>query len=310
MSFNWNEMEVFCVVAREGSFTRAAERLNQPKSSVSRAVANLEATLGVRLMERSTRRLQITDAGRDLLEQLGPLFEQLHDVVEESQAQRDQPQGILRISTPFEFGVLQLNELICQLLARYSGLEAEIEMSTERQHPLEGNFDLVFSLHDGDPEDSSLVARRVFTLPTVLCASPLLVQRFGAPQQPKDLAHWPCLCDDVDTVWRFSHRGSRELQEVAVHGRLRTRNPSLRLGAAEAALGASVISRMLCREAIEAGRLVHLLPDYQTMPRLVYAFMPARRLKPARVRVLLDALAALGLDTDAQQFRTSPLRRH
>lgn len=310
MSVNWNEMEAFCTVAALGSFTRAAERMSQPKSSVSRAVANLETRLAVRLLERSTRRLRLTDAGRELYEQIAPLFDRLHDVVEESLAQRDRPQGVLRISTPFEFGILQLNRVICELLLRHAGLEAEIEMSTRHSHPLEGNFDLVFSLHESDPEDSSMVARRVFTLPTVLCAAPVLVERFGWPEQPKDLAAWPCLTDAGDTVWRFTRPGHPEVHEVQVNGRLRTGNASLRLGAAEAGLGAGVISATLCREAIEQGRLVPLLPGYRPMPRRVYAFMPARRLMPARVRVFLDALETLVRENDGQPLRISPLKNH
>nr|WP_165873429.1 LysR family transcriptional regulator [Parasulfuritortus cantonensis] len=290
---NWNEMEAFCTVAELASFTRAAERLGLPKSSTSRAVANLEARLEVRLLERSTRRLRLTDAGRDLYEQIAPLFGRLHDVVEESQAQRDRPQGVLRISSPFEFGILQLNRIICDLLLRHAGLEAEIELSTRHSHPLEGNFDLVFSLHESDPEDSSMVARRVFTIATVLCAAPVLVERFGLPQQPRDLAAWPCLADATDTLWRFTRPGHPETHEVQVNGRLRTGNASLRLGAAEAGLGAAVISATLCREAIEQGRLVQLLPDYRPMPRRVYVFMPARRLMPARVRAFLDAIDSL-----------------
>jgi len=307
MPYNWNDAEVFCTVANLGSFTRAAEQLDMPKSSVSRAVSNLETSLGLRLLERTTRLLKLTAAGHELNEQLAPLFERLQDIVEATQSQRDQPQGILRISTPFEFGVLHLNQVICALLMQYTGLEAEIEMSTQHHHPVESNFDLVFSMHENELENSSLVARRVFTVGTVLCATPELVAKFGAPKHPKDLAAWPCLCDDNATIWRFQRQDSPEIHEVAVRGRLRTSNASLRLGAAEAGLGASVISTTLCRESMEQGRLVPLLPDYQPMPRQVYAFMPTRRLVPTRVRAFLDALTSYGT-SQQDSTRISPLR--
>ncbi|NTV11835.1 MAG: LysR family transcriptional regulator [Zoogloea sp.] len=305
---SWNDMEVFCAVAAQLSFSRAAERLELPKSSVSRAVSALEMRMGVRLLDRTTRRLRLTDAGRDLHEQVAPLFERLHDVVEEAQTQRNQPRGVLRISTPFEFGVLQLNSVVCEVLARHAGMEVEIEMSTQRHHPLEGNFDLVFSLHEGDPEDSSMVARRVFTVTTMLCAAPALVDRLGMPRHPRELAEWPCLCDGMDTVWRFTGVQDDELHEIAVHGPLRTHNASLRLGATEAGLGASVISTTLCREAMEHGRLVKLLPDYRPAARRVYAFMPGGRLMPARVRVFLDALSELAPGSEPPLNSVSPLR--
>ena len=307
MPVNWNDLEVFCVVASLGNFTRAAERLGLPKSSTSRAVSGVESRLGVRLLERNTRRLRLTETGRELHSQLLPLFERLHDIVEESQTQRDQLRGTLRISAPFEFGILQLNEVICDLLARHEALEAEIEMSTQRQNPLDGNFDLVFSLHDSDPVDSSLVARRVLVLDTLLCAAPSLVARMAPPQHPLDLATWPCLCGTDDGPWRFTNLAGESL-DVPVQGRLRTNNASLRLGATEAGLGVSVIAATLCRDAIEQGRLVALLPDWQPMPRRIYAFMPARRFMPARVRAILDALDKLGSSHGLQPALVSPLR--
>lgn len=312
MPLNWNEMEIFCAVAAAGSFTRAAERLDLPKSSVSRAVANLEASLSARLMERNTRRLRLTDAGRELHEQMAPLFERLHDVIEASQSQRDQPHGTLRISTPFEFGILQLNHVICDLLARHAGLDAEIEMTTQQADPLAGNFDLVFSLQEGPAKDSSLVARQVFRISTLLCAAPKLVERLGAPRHPDDLAAWPGVCGDSGAPWRFTRQLSdnetTEHIEVTVRSRLRTENVSLRMGAVETGLGAGIIPASLCREAIESGRLVHLLPDYQTMPRHVYVYMPARRHMPARVRQFLDALDTLAHTDDPQALQISPLR--
>jgi DNA-binding transcriptional LysR family regulator len=308
MTYNWNDIEVFCTVATLGSFTRAAERLDMPKSSTSRAVANLESRLGLRLLERSTRRLRLTAAGQELSEQMAPLFARLEDIIDASQSQRHQPQGVLRISTPFEFGVLQLNQVICALLKEHAGLEAEIEMSTRSDHPIESNFDLVFSLQDQDPESSSLVARRVFSVDTVLCAAPELVAQLGQPRHPKDLATWPCLCEDDNTVWRFTSPDSPELYEVPVRGRLRTSNASLRLGAAEAGLGATIISTTLCRESLEQGRLQAMLPHYRTMPRRIYAFMPSRKHLPPRVRTFLDALASYGESPQAQGAPISPLR--
>ncbi len=309
MNHDWNEAEVFCAVAGLGSFTAAATRLQMPKSSVSRAVSQFEARCGTRLLERSTRRLQLTEAGRELQEQLAPLFRRLHDVIEAALTKREQPHGVLRLSAPFEFGVLHLNQVICELLARHAGIEAEIEMSTRPGHPLEGNFDLVFTLHDEALMDSSLVARRVFTLETVLCAAPALVRQLGQPSHPDELATWPCLCDDVEALWRFTAAHSPLVHEVRVRGRLRTGNASLRLGAAEAGLGAAVITRSLCHEALEQGRLAELLPAFRAAPRMIYAYLPSGRLMPARVRLFLDALAALGQGDDRLAGRISPLRQ-
>lgn len=308
MNQNWNDLEIFSVVAALSSFTRAAEKLNQPKANISRAVSALEKRLGMRLIERSTRRLHLTDSGRAIFDQVRPLFGQLHDIVEEALSQQGRPQGVLRVSTPFEFGILQLSKVVCATLERFPEFEIDVDMASEARQLVAENYDLVFSMQAAPPNATNIVQRSVLHLNTVLCAAPKIVERFGMPQHPAELSRWPCLCDELETVWRLTEAGRQHSEEVRVSGRLRTLNASLRLEAAEAGIGAAILAETLCREALRQGSLVRLLPGYRTPPRPVYVFMRSGQLRPARIRVFLDELAR---QSEAQGYSASdisPLR--
>ena len=293
MNHNWNNAEIFCAVANTKSFTKAADILDVPKSTISRVVAQFENTLGVQLLSRNTRGVKLTPAGEDLFHQLSPMFERLHGIIEQSLIQRDHPHGILKISTPFEFGILKLNQVVCNLLNEHTGLEADIEMSTENYASKAGDFDVIFSLQEESLENSGFIARKVFPVASILCASPELIKKMGVPRHPSELTTWPCIAESKNALWRFSSNDSAEIIEVPVHGRLRTSNTLWRLGATELGVGISILSSALCQEALKSGKLIEVLPEYTPAPRLVYAFIPTRKLMPSRVSVFLDALSKM-----------------
>jgi len=291
MDFDWNDAEIFCAVASTGGFSRASEQLDLPKSRISRAIANFESRIGARLFERTTRKVHLTETGKALFENLNPLFGQLHEVLETNLSQRDEPRGVLRISTPFEFGVLKLHPIISDLLIKYPSLEVEIEMTTQVMHPIRDRFDVVFSFTDAQLQDSLLVARRVFSAKSVLCAAPNLVRKFGLPKHPADLAQWPCIADKEGAIWHFKHLTTHEEIDVKVSGRFRTTNATLRQSAVEQGLGAGILSESLCQEALQSRKLIPLIPSFETPQRLIYAFISTRKLLPSKVQVFFNALS-------------------
>jgi len=306
MNHDWNNAEIFCAVANAKSFTKAADLLDIPKSTISRSVAQFENALGIQLLVRNTRGVKLNPAGEELLNQLSPMFERLHGIIEQSLIQRDHPHGVLRISTPFEFGILKLNQVVCNLLNEHTGLEADIEMSTESYTSKAGDFDVIFSLQEESLEDSDFIARKVFPVPSMLCASPEFIKRMGAPTHPSELSTWPCIAESKNALWRFSSNNSAEIIEVPVHGRLRTSNTLWRLGATELGVGISVLSSPLCQEALKSGNLVEVLPDFIPAPRLVYAFIPTRKLMPSRVSIFLDALSKMNNSLSAADNKVFP----
>ncbi|WP_169149633.1 LysR family transcriptional regulator [Azoarcus sp. TTM-91] len=289
---DWNDWYAFAAVAQLGSFTRAAEQLGLPKSSVSYAVARLERRLGQRLLERSTRRLALTEQGERLREQVAPLFERLDGVAAEAGDARDEARGVLRISTPYEFGVLQLGEVVNEVLGQHPGLEIELDVRVGTLDAPGPQYDLAFVATGDSLPDSPRIARRVYTVARGLYATPELVRRYGAPGKVADLAHWPCISMLGETRWLFRDGAGRE-HAIQPRGPLRTTNAALRLQAALAGRGATLLAAAFCRGELATGQLVPLLPAYTPNPLRIYAFLPARGLVPARTRVFMEAIERL-----------------
>lgn len=296
-----DDLRIFLAVARYEGFTKAANRLEIPKTSVSRAVARLEAQLGQRLFERSTRSLRLTGVGQQLCEQTATLTERLEDQLAAAVAKPDQPQGTLRIACPYELGVLRVGDVLNDLLLQYPGFEAAIELTSSVIDPRKDDFDIVFRVVSGALPDSSQVARRIYSIARGIYAAPALIQKYGMPQTPADLAGWPAIISPEEPVWQLqSPQG--EIEELRLSGQLKATNVGMRLLAVQRGLGVGLLSTAYCRREIDAGQIVQLLPDYRLTPTRVYALLPGQRLMPAKVRIFLDALARAlePLDSEAR----------
>lgn len=286
---DWNDWHAFVLVATLGSFTRAAERLDAPKSSISQAVARLERRLGERLLERSTRRLRLTGRGEALLRELAPLFERLEEVAEGEAAQGDAPRGVLRIAAPYEFGAVQLGEVVNHMLQHYPLLQIEVDVVGRRVDPLAEGYDIAFTITPDSLPDSSQIAKTVYAVERGLYGAPSLLAKLGRPRTVAELANWPLIAAPTEAQWIFvDPQGQREAVEL--HPRLRTPNAGLRVQAVLAGLGLSVISHRYCEAEVTAGRLARVLPEQQPENLRIYALMPARRLMPSKTRVFMQAL--------------------
>lgn len=288
-TINWNDWYAFTAVAQSGSFTRAAEQLDLPKSSVSHAVARLERQLGQRLIERSTRRVALTEQGERMLAQLVPLFERLDMVASEAGDARDEPQGVLRIATPYEFGAIQLGEVVNDVLARHPRLEIEIDVRILGSEAVGAGYDVVFFATGEALPDSERVVRRVYSVARGLYAAPALIARLGTPHSVADLERWPCLSMPGEPRWHFQSPDGKT-HTLQPRGPLRTTNAALRLQAVLAGHGATMLAASYCRRELEAGTLLPLLPDHMPHPLKIYAHLPGRGLVPARARVFMDAI--------------------
>lgn len=287
---NLDDLRIFLAVARFEGFTRASERLDMPKTSVSRAVMRLESALGQRLFERSTRRLRLTETGARLYEQTAVLAERLEDQLQSAIAQPDRPQGVLRIAAPYELGVLRVGDVLNDLLLRYPGLEAEIDLTSSPIDPRHEDYDIVFRVVAGGLPDSNQVARRIYSIARGLYASPELIARYGLPQTPTDLAGWPGVMSPEEPIWQLQGVNG-EIEELQLSGRLRAPNVGMRLKGVLAGLGVGLLSSVYCQADLAAGRIVQLLPEYRIAPTRVYALLPEQRLMPVKVRIFLDELA-------------------
>ena len=292
----WNDWETFCRVVEAGSFTAAAEVLGIPKSTASAAVSRLEATLGVRLMTRTTRQLRLTEAGSHFYDDIAPLFERLREVHADTTAASEAVAGTLRIAAPYEVGAQHLTEPVCRTLEKYPHLQIQVHISWEQPDLLASGYDIVFVMVDQVLPDSSLVARRVVMIPRALYASPTLLAERSPLKTPADLVGWPCLSGPDDASWAFRPVGdpTAEPTEIPIQPRLQTLNAEMRARAAVRGLGVARMARSVGDAEVAAGRLVRVLPDFELTALRVYALMPARKLVPRKVRVFLDALEAEG----------------
>lgn len=295
----WDDYDIFCHVIEHGSFTAAARVLDRPKSSVSAAVARLEARLKVRLIERTTRRLRPTEAGEALHRELTPLFGHLREVASEARARGNAIGGVLRIAAPYEFGAHHLGAVACRLLAAHPGLEIDIAVEHAPVNLFDQKYDIVFAMADrelgaaaGQGGAGSGVMRRMISLERGVFAAPALLADHGEPTGPADLARLPLLAAPSDTEWIFTDRRGRETAVPIAEPRLRSSNAGIRLQAALAGLGVARITATYCEPAVRAGQLIRLLPRVVCAPLRVYALLPARRLMPAKVRLFIDTLAA------------------
>jgi DNA-binding transcriptional LysR family regulator len=288
---NWDDYDVFCRVIECGGFSAAARQMDRPRSSVSASVMRLEQQLKARLLERTTRRVRMTEAGEALYQSVGPLFMRLREAHSEVAAHVDTVAGTLRIASPYEFGAHHLAAVACDMMARHPELYVEIDVEHAAISPLDRRYDIVFSMLDRELLAAGTIVKRVYSLQPGLFASPRLLAERDAVVRPDDLADLPLLATSTDTAWAFiGPDGGRESVAI-VAPRLRSPNAGVRLQAAVAGLGVARITATYCEDAVRAGTLQPVLADYACVPIPVHALLPGRRHMPAKVRAFLDGLS-------------------
>jgi DNA-binding transcriptional LysR family regulator len=270
----WRDWELFCEVVEHGGFSAAARVLGHPKSSLSAAVQRLEGNLGLRLIERTTRHLRLTDAGDTIYRRVRPLF-----------------------TAPYEFGAHHAGPVACELMSRYPDLAIRIDVEHEIVSPVAENYDIVFAVLEAPLPAAGTIIRRVFSIERGLFAAPALLERFGEPRSWEDLARLPLLTGPGDAPWALT-TPQGTLEHLAVEkARLTSSNAHIRLLAALAGHGVLRVTASFARAAVEAGLLRRLLPDHLCEPLNVHALLPARQYVPAKVRCFLDALEAHAHDS-------------
>jgi DNA-binding transcriptional LysR family regulator len=292
---NWDHlaaMAVFARVVEEESFTAAAGELGLSKSAVSKQVGRLEDRLGVRLLNRTTRRISLTEAG-------AAFYERCRRMVAEAEAAEDAvmhlasaPRGLLRINAPMSFGLQHVVPALPLFLDSYPELHVDLVLNDRYVDLVEEGFDM--GVRIGRLADSSLIARRLASSRRLVVAAPRYLERQGWPRTPRDLRDHDCLIYAYQAEragqWRF--RGDDLPVHVEVAGRLRANNGDALREAAVAGLGIALMPTFIAGDDLRAGRLVHLLPGWREEGEGdVYAVYPASRNLSPKVRVFVDFLA-------------------
>jgi len=286
-------MGVLAAVVDTGSFIRAAEVLDMSQSGVSRAIARLETRLGVRLFDRSTRSVKLTDEGRRFYEQIAPLLAGMEEAASMASGAVLQVRGRMRINVDPFFSRLMLAPRLGGFLAAYPELELDIVTRDQLGDMVADGYDL--GLRFGHPPSSSLVARHLFSARMVTVAAPVYIQRHGRPRAPEDLrdARWNCLqFRDPQTGKPFPWEFVRGAETVALEtrGNLTMNDAGTLHATCLAGIGIAQMMDLGLDHWFADGSLVNLFPDWPDEQFPLYALYPSRHLPPAKVRAFLDFL--------------------
>ena len=283
------DFKVFVAVVRKGSFVAAAAELGMSAAYVSKRIGILEAALGVRLFQRSTRRVVITEDGERVFARAQAILDMLDDLVDDVSERRRAPRGRVRICSSFGFGRNVVAPAIARLAVAYPGLEVRFEVFDRLVDPVAEGFDL--DVRVGDDIAPNLIARRLMANRRILCASPDYLARHGTPATLQDLANHQCLAikerDHPFGVWRL--RGAAGEETVKVSGALSTNHGEIALRWATAGAGIVLRSRWDAQPYIDAGVLTHVLPEYAQEAN-VWAVTPQRVAGTGKVRVCVEFL--------------------
>lgn len=288
-----NDLLIFAHVAELGSFSRAAERLGLPKSSVSRRLAALEQRLGERLLLRTTRRQTLTEFGALLLEHARQVVAEVDAVAALSAHRQSAPSGRLRVSMPSDFANLLLANALATFVATHPGIHLELDLSPRRVDLLGEGFDVAIRVGDL-PDDAMLAARCLSELSTSLYASADYLARFGHPATPDDLARHNAvgLLNSNGEPMKWILSNSEVRWEGFPPGRMVANSPELLIHMARAGAGIVAVPDAFALADVGKVQLLRVLPDWRLPGEKVSAVFPERKLMPAKTRAFIDMLQA------------------
>ncbi|PSM15641.1 LysR family transcriptional regulator [Stenotrophomonas maltophilia] len=292
-SFDLNTVRVFVAVVDEQSFSGAARLLALPSSNVSRHVASLERNLGVRLLERSTRHLRMTEAGTLLYARAKPLLDALLSTEEELGAVQRELKGPLRMCIPTEAPRL-LAPILAEFCSLHPGIELECDTRLTGLEVLREDIDLSLFFHRGPQDDSAFITRVLATLPSIVVAAPALLARTGVPRRVHELKSLPCITTASalkGQPWQFVDT-TGNIVKVPVRSRYRVNSGELAVAGARQGLGFAIVAAYPCQDDLAEGRLQEVQLDLLPAPLQLLGAYSHRHSVTARVRALLEFIQA------------------
>jgi len=287
----FSALRVFAQVVESGGFSRAADRLGLSTTAVSRQVAELEAHLQTRLLNRTTRRLSLTESGQAFYGRAVQLLHDLQEAEQEASKTAITPRGTIRLTTSLNFGTRQVAPAIAAFVAQHPAVKFDVQLSDRIVDLVEEGFDLAIRIGGGGSDN--LVARKLGETRLVACAAPDYLARRGMPASPQDLARHDCFTYEYAlprSQWRFRGRDGRE-ETVRVSGPVHSNSGDLNAALAARGAGVAFEPDFIVADELRTGRLVALLPDYAAAPSPIYAVYPTRKHLSAKVRLFVDYLA-------------------
>lgn len=286
-----DSMKAFVTVANEGSFTKAADKLDMSNQLVSKYVSQFEEHLGVRLFNRTTRRVHLTEAGEQCFEQALHILESMASMEGHFGQLQDAVQGFLQISAPVSFSTLHLPSLIKDFKQAYPEVSIDLQLNDRKVDVVEEGFDV--ALRIGQLKNSSLIAKKIAPVRMVLCASPAYLAKHGTPKHPSELI--------IEHFLRYSYLDDSQLKsplKEALKAKrsnqtssLAVNNGEILMAAAIAGEGFILLPTFIIGDAVKQGRLQIILQEFEPDPMGLYAVYPHRKLLPPKLRAFIDFIS-------------------
>jgi DNA-binding transcriptional LysR family regulator len=284
-------MAVFAKVVESASFAAAARHFDISPAMVTKHVRRLEEQLGVRLLNRTTRRVSATEVGQNYYERCLRILSEVEDAERAASDLQAAPRGLLRVTTSVSFGSHQLAPAIADYLIAYPDVSVDLILQHNYVDLVEERIDLAIRL--GHLSDSSLIAKKLYAVEMVLCASPGYLAANGTPQQPRDLVKHNCLIYTyaAGRAWTFTDQKNSKADVIRISGHLLANSGDALLAFALKDTGIVLAPDYLVADELGAGRLIRLLPEYKTQEMPVYAVYPHSHYLSAKTRTFIDFLA-------------------
>lgn len=295
-TMDFNEVAIFIQVVQEGSFSQAARKLGMPNSTVSAKVSSLEKRLGVTLIQRTTRKLNITPAGVAYFKRCIQGMEEIKAAEAEIANAQGEPQGLLRLTAPSELGSSILPSIISQYSKKYPKARVELLLTDRRVDLLSENVDL--AIRAGELKDSSLIAKRVGTIYFAPFASPKYLKSKGTPVHPKELRNHSCLQFTPFGVDEWKMTGLKGSLNVAVPGKILINDMLALKKMAMSDDGITFLPTYFCYPEVQSGKLIRILPEWRSHLTPIHFVYPAQRF----VTPKLSAFIALAADIVKKSF--------
>lgn len=286
-----SELAFFALLVQQGSLARAAREMGLTGPAISRRLALLEERLGVRLLARTTRRMHLTPEGELYLSEARRILGEIEALEHTLSRTQEEPRGLLRIQATFGFGRRQLAPAISDFVRRHPAVDIQLMLTDQPLSPGDPNFDV--AIRFGEPPDARLIARKIAANQRLLLAAPDYLARRGQPTTPEDLAHHDCIViregNTAFGTWTLC--AGKQCRNIKVNAKFSTNHGEVAVEWGLAGHGILLRSRWDTATDLQAGRLVHLLPDWVGSPADIYAIYPQRLHLSAKVRLFLDFLS-------------------
>ncbi|PSW59891.1 LysR family transcriptional regulator [Photobacterium kishitanii] len=282
-----NEIKVFVCVVEMDSFVGAGKKLGMPSTTVSRKVQQLEKALGVRLLNRSTRKLSLTNLGEIYYQQMSPSLHAMEETNQLVQQNQQVPHGLIRITAPFDFSMYYLQSIINDFLDTYPKVNIELIVNDNLLDMIDHNVDIAF--RSGELSTPTVVARKILRKQIIYCASSSYLKQYGIPNSPSDLIEHNCILwqqSEGKQYWTFAYENG--LKEFPVQGRFAVDNTHLHINAVREGRGIARLPEGLVEQYINRGELLPILSKYTNESGNMYMVYPSHRLIPQSTRLFIN----------------------